>query len=304
MLAHRNIAFLTPQEALGRSIFETVVDEWAETGTAYRSKSKIGQRFKSLESKDSTFAAFLIENDIKTSAMESLPPDRRAATVRKATTIVSMRDYFLESGPDKGKPAKLRTRKSLAPVYSGAEALFAITEGNPRWFKGIIGPLIRRLEKGNTEIPQAEQYRHVDRALTRFRSLLRTIPSPPWRGGQPTRGLLSFLDQIGDYFRADLLEGDFTLDPAGTVTVDSRTKPGIIHSLGDALNAGAIVSVDEVDLPSVAIRGKRFRLSYLLAPYYHLSLRVERAVSLSTALGMDETAAAESLFKKEDGDEP
>ena len=80
-------------------------------------------------------------------------------------------------------------------------------------------------------------------------------------------------------------------------------KPAIIKSLGDALNAGAIVSVDEVDLPRVALRGKRFRLSYILAPYYHLALRVERSVSLSVALGLDEAAAAEGLFGKEEGDE-
>ena len=147
MLAHRNIAPLSPVAALGRTLFETVAEDWAETGTAYRGRSRIGSRFKSLEAKDKTFAAFLIENGIKTDALENLPPDQRAATVRKATTIVAMRDFFMDSGPEMGKPAKLRSRKSLANVYSGAETLFAITEGNPRWFKGIMGPLIGRLEK-------------------------------------------------------------------------------------------------------------------------------------------------------------
>src|SRR5207247_228510 len=112
MLEGRNLAPISPEDAFGPSLFSTEPQEWAEAGTAYRGRSRIARRFKSLEEKDPTFAAFLKENSISTDALERLPPDRRAATVRKATTIVAMRDYFIESGPAGGRSAKLRSRKS------------------------------------------------------------------------------------------------------------------------------------------------------------------------------------------------
>ena len=58
------------------------------------------------------------------------------------------------------------------------------------------------------------------------------------------------------------------------------------ESLTRALNAGAIVYVPDEDgqLLLASLRGKRFRLSYLLAPTYHVPLRLGRAVSLSKIL--------------------
>ena len=59
-----------------------------------------------------------------------------------------------------------------------------------------------------------------------------------------------------------------------------------MHSLAEALNAGAIIYVpdEREELLLESLRGKRFRLSYLLAPYYGLPLQLGRTVSLSVIL--------------------
>jgi hypothetical protein len=180
--------------------------------------------------------------------------------------------------------------------------LFAITEGNPRWFKGIVGPLLDTVKPKRPKIAAARQSRQTEKAISRFRSLLRTMPSPSWKGKQASRGLLSLLDAIGYFFRERLIFDPFTLDPLGTFTVDSRTSDALITSIGTALNAGAIVSMEDLDFQSASLRGKRFRLSYLLAPFYRTSLRLERSLSLSKILAERERENASSLFGSEDAD--
>jgi hypothetical protein len=295
MLRARQLPVESPEYYLGRSVFDTERSEWAPLGTAYRKGSALWKRFLRLAGKDPTFRDFLSKEGIRLDSLEALPPDRRAETLRKATSIVALRDAFVAAPERQGQEAHLRTRKVL-DVYTGADALFAITEGNPRWFKGIVGPLLDSTAPGRPKIQPVKQSRQIEKAISRFRSLLRTVPSPSWKGKQSSRGLLSLLDAIGYFFRDRLLFDKFTLDPLGTFTVDARTSDALISSLGTALNSGAIVSMEDLDFQSAALRGKRFRLSYLLAPYYRISLRLERSLSLSKILDIADSSPDASLF--------
>jgi hypothetical protein len=101
------------------------------------------------------------------------------------------------------------------------------------------------------------------------------------------RGVLSIIDQIGNYFYDAVVIQTFNSDPPGTFVVDSRVDDRLLESLGKALNAGAIVYVpdDDSHLVMSSLRGKRFRLSYLLAPNYGIPIRLGPPVSLKTILG-------------------
>ena len=56
--------------------------------------------------------------------------------------------------------------------------------------------------------------------------------------------------------------------------------------VGRSLNAGALIYIPDGDGEMLlsSLRGKRFRLSYLFAPYYGIPIRLGRAVSVMRAL--------------------
>ena len=96
----------------------------------------------------------------------------------------------------------------------------------------------------------------------------------------------------------------FALSLQAVFIVDSNAPKGILAALGQALNAGAIVYVpdDEGQLILSSLRGKRFRLTYLLAPLYEFPIRLGGSVSLSTIMKLSGSSVEEddqgSLFRK------
>ncbi len=275
----------TPEEVLGMSVFDTDSDEWAEEQTAYHPGSRLARRIKSLKQKDPSFAKYLKKEDIDVDQLDRLPPKRRAATVRKVTSIVAIRDSVLSERTSKDGTIAKRSREVLE-IYSGASAMFTMLEGNPRWIKAVIGDLIKSMREGETTITSTAQARSIEKAAIRFRALLRTIPCPSFYRNQPTRGFLSLIDMVGNYFSKCLVENPFSPDPPGTFTVPSRISDELAKSIGAAVNAGAIVWIPDgdSDILSSSLRGKELRLSYLFSPIYPLLLRAGRDISLQTII--------------------
>ena len=129
-----------------------------------------------------------------------------------------------------------------------------------------------------------EQVRSVLEASYVFRSMLRTIPCGPV--GQSNRGLLSLLDSIGTFFSRACIDGPFDPDPPCSFVVESTADDAQLKALGMALNAGAIVYAPGDEDPGILenLRGKRFRLSYILAPHYRIPLLLGRSMSLQQIL--------------------
>ena len=277
-----------PQDVLGESFFQSMSTDWTEHKTAYGPESRITKRFVSLARKDETFAAFLREKKIDPSNMDQLTGGQRPQIVRKIVSIVALRDALLRSVDENGTASLLT--KVVPDLYSGAESIFAMVEGNPRWFKGLVGELIKEFDTDKL-IPRNSQVAQVVAVSDRFRALLRTIPCPPVGKQGTSRGILGVLDKIGDYFHESQVAGPFSMDPIGSFVVHSRARSELIESLGKAVNAGAIVYIPGTDGDSdgllSSMRGKRFRLSYLLAVRYRILLRLEREVSLQTILEDD-----------------
>ena len=68
--------------------------------------------------------------------------------------------------------------------------------------------------------------------------------------------------------------------------VDDRISDDVEHALRIAVNHGAIVCFEAAaDVGGFkTLRGKRFRLTYLLAPVFKLPMRKSKSVSLSAIL--------------------
>lgn len=285
MVLARGLPLLDPDQLLGRSEFDTPKEEWTSGGTAYRPGTRLQKRFARMAEKDRSFANYLRDRGIETDFRNVLAGDVRAADIRKITSVVAVRDEFraYDVVSVKFPKKKLRSRKNPV-LYAGANSLFAISEGNPRWLKGILSRLLSESRPDGT-VSGAVQATEIMGAAHRFRAMLKTIPCPPLRA-PALRGLLSLLDRIGNYFFKAVVLDEFAPEPPLTFIVDARTDPEMVEALGRALNAGAIVYVPETsgEMLLGTVRGKRFRLAYLLAPYFQIPLILGKPVSLASIL--------------------
>jgi hypothetical protein len=286
MLQERNIPRQKPSTALGVSIFETASSEWAKSGTAYDPTSRLGRLFDRLVVTDKSFAEYLRKKEINPKTMHLLEPARRAADLRKVAPILPIREFYrVPDAPISARVRSARSRKKAAP-YNGAEAVFAISEGNPRWFIAIVGRMLDRWPNFNKKVPESVQMDEIEKGAERFSAMLRTIAVSPENVRLNSGGLLTVLDRIGQYFHAQLVGKEFIPEPVSTFVVDASIQESLVAALGQALNAGAIVFVpeDPSQILLRTLRGERFRISYLLAPHYGLALRLGRKINLSTVL--------------------
>jgi hypothetical protein len=131
----------------------------------------------------------------------------------------------------------------------------------------------------------------IEDASQRFSALLRTIPVRNAVLGMKRRGLLSLVDSVGEWVHRQVVRSDFQLDPAATFIVDSGVTDELYQLVGIGVNIGAFILIPDSDAQPIvrSLRGKRFRVSYLLAPKYGLPLRLGRGVALSTILGKGQT---------------
>jgi hypothetical protein len=283
MLSQYGIARKAPSDVLGSSYFEPPEREWRKGKTAYGPRSQAARRFTELAREDPSFEAYLEKNEIHPRGWSELSSGQRAADVRKVAPLVIVRSFFRKETDD--KPSTGRSRKSLY-LYSGAESLFAITEGNPRWFIGIVSRLLTRWRDRSQPIKRAIQAEEMDAMANTFSALLGTLPVPAPSQG---RGLLSILRTVGDRFHRYVVHDEFSDDPPLTFIIDSFMTGDALDVLASGLNAGAIIYVPDGRSALMlatrdSLQGKRFRISYLLAPVYKLPIRLGRPVALSKIL--------------------
>jgi len=303
MLAERGLPPLAPKDVLGQSYFETTQDEWAVTGTAYGPAGRLGKLFVKMAQKDRTFRAHLHDKGIDPRALHKIDPGERAAEVRKIAPLLAVRDYYRSWGDESGSGEDYKRSRKQATIYAGASSLFAISEGNPRWFIGIVEVLLDWMGKDKSTIPGTVQADELRKAAQRFSALLRTIPLPAeLRTGKSERWLLTILNTIGEYFHRRVVVDDFVPEPPGSIIVDTHTPPAVLQLLAQAVNSGALVYLPDSESQVLlsSLRGKTFRLSYLLAPIQRTPLRRGIAVSLSPILKTSSKGTQQQLLLEDE----
>lgn len=296
-----------PEEIFGSSFASWDESEGAAHPARYGPGTPLAKRYKQLAARDASFRAYLDRNGVDLDRMHHMSETQRAGLVRKITAIVAVRETYRSEPQNIGGGERLSRSRKNPTLYSGADALFAIVEGNPRWLIGLMGPLLREYSETGRRVSRSLQTKAVSVASNRFRALLRTIPflpGPELGGTQRTpssRGLLSLLDVLGERFHRHVVVDPFKAEPILSFTVDANTSDNLIEALGRALNAGAIILVPDAGAETItsSIRGKRFRLSYMLAAHYRLPLILGKEMSLAKLLT---SPAAENapLFASED----
>lgn len=231
---------------------------------------------------DKSFRSFVLEVAGGVDELLQSTGQARAQNLRKILPLVIVRVAFRTSDNSASAGTRRYRSRKNPHIYSGSTALAAVLEGNPRWIIGVMNAI---LDAGPGAIPARVQTGEIARTRNRFRALLSTIPVP-LSSNDTRRGLLSLIDRIGESFRQAVVGSDFTSDPVGTFIVDKDASDDLIAALGSAVNTGAIIYVPDSHSSGLltSMRGKRFRLSYLLATGYQLPLRLERAASLRVVL--------------------
>lgn len=282
-----------------RKIFGDSEFSFPETNDSgpYQGDGTVLEAFKRLDTIDPTFRAHLRNKQIDLARIGEMSEEERAEKVRKLRSIVITREYFLRYDAASPLRAKGRSRK-IRTLYTGFPTILALCEGNPRLIIGITTPLARKLKQirrshGARGIDKTSQAAQVKLAANSFRSMLKTIP---FEGvaDHTQRGLLRLLDKVGEYFYRKCMLESFSPQPPLTFVVDSVIDEETLRAVGRALNAGAIIYVPDpgADPILTSLRGKRFRLCYLLAAYYKLPITLNTSVALSTILGRGKSRGA------------
>jgi hypothetical protein len=288
MLQERNLPPVAPRVVFGHSRFETTDSEWRDdpSRTAYALGSRLQKNFSQLEAIDPSFRDFLMGRGYSSEQLDRLPSNSRAAEIRKIAPLVTARLFFLrEQVRPAKKISKRRSRKRLT-LYTGWESICAVSEGNPRWFIGLVKPLLQTMTEARMKVAAPQQAVAIESVAARYRAALRTIPVSSELTRRKSTGLVAILDSLGEYFRRKQITDPFTPEPPGSFTVDVDALDDLVEAIGQALNAGALVLVDEDEERRGVedLRQRKLRLCYLLAAHYGAMPRLGRTVSLRRIL--------------------
>jgi len=284
MLKQKGFSHISPKEILGSSDLPN--DESKSNGGGKKSDAYVSL-FSDMCNWDRTVKSFMNGRGINISDLEKMEGDERAQKVRKLVPILRVRGEFRKADEVHDKSSRnviKSSRKQIPSIYAGVPSLFAILEGNPRWFIGVMDKLIENYEENHKKVPENVQMTEVRKSMHKFRALLRTIPCPSLSPGDKPTGVDKALDVIGNYFKKCIIEDDFVGEPHGSFIINEDTDPDFKASLGAALNAGAIVYIpgSTAEIALNKLEGRRFRLTYLLAPHYQMPLILLNQVSLKT----------------------
>jgi hypothetical protein len=282
MIASQGISPITPEKALGYSYFDPVDIKKGQKQFVYGDNGIWTKRFISLANRDKSFIEYLRTKGLEIADIGKSSVATRDAIIRKIAPIVAVREYYRA---DEASPQEIRSRKT-AELYTGADSIFAVTEGNPRWFIGIVDQLISGLSDKTYEIPKTLQASLIEETSERFLAMLRISPINLLTKSGKYSGLERLIKRIGEYFFKKVVLDNFAAEPPLSFTVDQDVDEDTILMLETALNRGAILHIpdDDSETALTSLRGKRFRLSYMLAASYGLPLRLGKTTALSKIL--------------------
>lgn len=245
----------------------------------YKKGSETWMSIKKLAETDAALKELLIYHKIDPDNPVAINKDQLDQVLRKIKPTVLFRLAYRKHS-SKGNIS--RSRKTL-PHFNGIETLIDIAEGNPRWLIGIANDFLKQisLKPMTSKLDENIQGKIFQNISKRFYAFTTASPDAFFSIDRQGIYLKTILDKIGNRFHENVVFKDFPLDPIGTFVVDYKDI-AISKLLEYALFQGAIVLLDPSnDTYDSNIYGKRFRLTYLLAPYYKIPLRTYNSAPLS-----------------------
>lgn len=248
------------------------------------------KRFDKLSSIDPSFKAFLRLRQVNLSSVDALTEGTRAASVRQAIWQVALRLEFGAHQEFKSKSGKLMRqppKKRISDVYTGSTAILTMCEGNPRITIGLFNVLISEfIRLGKKKVPLETQAALVETTIAKYLSLLSAIPIELPGMKNKASSIVTLLGRVAKYCENNNITGNFKPEALSTIRINDDSHPALIEALGNAINQGAFVMIEDAEKQKSYgdLRGARLRLSYLLCPKYKLPLTYGRTVLLNDAI--------------------
>lgn len=219
---------------------------------------------------------------------------KRDQVLRKLKPIVYQKVACLK-WDDEGNQVG-RSRKLIEDIYSGTEAIYKISDGNPRRLIAIVNQMLEMVEldkHGNPKpISQEVQASILSDKSRKFSAYIRGIPESIITDEKGYVSLFGVVKKIGEFFYDAIVKSETTLDPTGSFSIDSKVDDSYVRLLKVALDHGIIVLVDPfTETIESTLREKRYRLSYMLAPAFKLPLRLYSSVNLTSVLRIQKIAS-------------
>lgn len=282
----------TPKDLFGSSVVSSNDSE--SRLNCYEKNSEVSELIKFIASKDDNLHKILVSHGIDVENPYTSDIRKRDQVLRKLKPIVYQKAAFLK-WMQEGQLSE-RSRKTVTEIYSGTEAIYRVSDGNPRRLIGILNELLKHVEYDKNSVPK-EITREVQatviyNASKKFCSFVKGIPECTIQLENRQITLYKQLKKIGKYFFNGLVKNSTTLDPTGSFVIDSLIDDQQITILKIALDQGAIILIDPFsETIESSLRQKRYRLSYMFSPIFKLPLRLYPAINLSTCLGVMRTNA-------------
>ncbi|NBC31057.1 MAG: hypothetical protein GVY13_00090 [Alphaproteobacteria bacterium] len=284
---------IEPADLFGDSIFFSGDDEIPRLakGGPYQ------RYFKQLALKDKSFAEFLGNKNVDLNKLDA-GTENQKAQIRKHISLVVLRNHFLFQQESKShydtRSKRLKGVRGVPEIYTGKKNLFAICEGNPRWIIGLIGSLLDpALLAKQKKISRSQQATNIGQSITSMLMLLSAIGDNERSPHGIT--LVNLVDLIGNAFNEEVLGEEFNQDPVLSIKIDDKVNERIVDLIGAAINQGALIVIPEKEpVKPGSIRGRRVRLSFLLAPHFRIPLMRGRAIQLSTIIRRADRYSAEN----------
>jgi hypothetical protein len=272
-----------------------IVDETGDSPSkvSYGRGAAWTREFSQLVQKDPTFAEFLKNREIDPEKLDPSSQSQSGSTIRKIAPLVAFRNAYKGIGE-----GKKRGRKPFKSAYSGWAAICAMSEGNPRWLIGMINGIVaKQTATSNLPLPVVVQQNQLMSMSHAFAEILKTVATSQLRALQTNVAVFDTLEKIGEYFHNRLVLDKFVEDPPLSFWVDNDVSEEVEKALRIAINHGALVCYESTDGLGgyKTLRGKRFRLAYLLAPVFKLPLRKSKVVNLSSALAIERNLVPENV---------
>ncbi|ENK2264145.1 TPA: ATP-binding protein [Vibrio parahaemolyticus] len=227
--------------------------------------------FKSLIEKDSSFKSYLESRELLKGEY-----DDSDSLIRKIKFIAHLRNHKKDN---KG----IKRRRRAADFYAGFDHVCKSVEYNPRMLIGLMSQFIPLVKNSkNSKVSVSEQIRCLESYFESFKALLGTIALDS--NSSKFNNIYNFIEEIAGFFANEIYGVEFKSEPKGCFKIEPSLNPSLREIVGYALNAGALVIVDNnsgvSDNHLGADSRKVCRLSYMFSHHFGLLMTKQKEIDL------------------------
>lgn len=284
-LLARQLGGASAEEVLGRGGFEP------REGDSYGPRSQNARDVRALAKTDSGFRKWMASRQAGPTSAKSMKEQRNYDSFRKVMPLVRLKLEYNKPGPHEESTG--RSRHRVPEIYSGAENVYAMTEGNPRWVKALAFALLAERDSGSTIKPD-QQARAIARVSWELYNNLKAVPierrttEPPVPGTDTVNAPLTeyadltpftLVTTLGNYLEERVQGPNFTADPPGTFVLDDEDP-----WLADVLNSLIFLGAMTVESGDSQNGRDGVRLAHMWAPIFRILPRKGKPRSLRQSL--------------------